>query len=169
MCTKKLWRLLGAPSPLQPPESDVGTPTKLGRWSANAVGFAEGDLVLAINELTYLAVAFPLMALPDFLLGFGGSVGRLLSDLGYPDEIVRSEAEPFFTGTVFAKNGNRSLIGTLNDLSYHVDAALDDYGGIDQESLAKTQLHLSCIPHVNQGIPVPRDAARLLFCDAAEA
>ena len=169
MCTKKLWEALGAPSPLRQASPDVSAPSQLGRWSAKALALPEGDFVIAINELTYLAIVFPLLPLPEILIGFSFAVGTLLGDLGYSDELCQAEAEPFLSGTVFAKNENRSLVGTLNDLCYHVDAALEDFGRADPETLAKIQLRLSEIPHATHESVFPSEAASLLFATAANA
>ncbi len=169
MCTKNLWQWLGAPSPLVLREQCDLDDTKLGPWCAKGAAFPEGDLVVAVNEVTYLGVVFRLVPLPDFLSEFGHAVGTLLQALGFPDELVRAEAEPFLVRTVFAKNSNRSLLGTLNDLCIHVDAALEEEGRIDRDALLRTQLHLSEIPHVNRDSAFPREAAELLFSDGAHA
>jgi hypothetical protein len=169
MCTKDLWHCLGAPSPLLLREQCDFEDTKLGPWSAKGVSFSEGDFVVAVNEVTYLGVVFPLVPLPDFLSEFGHAVGTLLQALGFSDELVRSEAEPFLVRTGFAKNTNRSLVGTLNDLCIHVDAALDAERRIDRDALLRIQVHLSEIPHVNRECSFPRDATQLLFADGARA
>lgn len=169
MCTKDLWKCLGAPCPLVEREVGQLSDTQLGIWSAKAVGFPEGDLVVAVNEITYLAVVFPLAPLPDFLSEFGYAVGTLLEQLGYSQDIVRAEAEPFLLHTVFAKNSNRSLTGTLNDLCVHVDAALEAEMSVARDALLRIQVRLSEIPHVNRDCVLPREAAELLFAGGAHA
>ena len=163
MCTRDLWKYLGAPSPLLPPAECRLNDTRLGAWSAKAVAYPEGDLVVAVNEVTYLAVVLPLTPLPAFLSEFGHAVGALLETLGYGEALVRAEAEPFLLSTVFATNSNRSLLGTLNDLCIHVDAALEAEKLIDRAALLRIQLRLSEIPHVNRDCAYPREAAELLF------
>lgn len=169
MCTKNLWKVLGAPSPLVAREECDLKDTLLGVWSAKAITFPEGDFIVAVNELTYLAVVFPLVPIPRLLYEFGHSVGSLLQALGYDDTLVRSEAEPFLLQTEFAKNSNRSLVGTLNDLCIHVAAGLEAEKTIDRAALLRIQVHLSEIPHVNRDCAYPRRAAELLFCDGANA
>jgi hypothetical protein len=169
MCTKELWKRLGSPSPLLAREECDLADTRLGAWSAKCVRFPEGDLVVAVNEITYLAIVFPLAPLPDFLLGFGHAVGSLLDGLGYETDLVRAEAEPFLFRTVFAKNSNRSLVGTLNDLCIHVDAALEAEKQVDRDALLRIQLRLSEIPHVHRDSAFPRDAAALLFASGGRA
>jgi hypothetical protein len=141
----------------------------MGVWSAKAVSFPEADLVIAVNEITYLAVIFPIAPLPEFLLEFGHAVGTLLEALGYGDEIVRAEAEPFLLHTAFAKNSNRSLVGTLNDLCLHVDAALEAEKDVDREALLRIQVRLAEIPHLKRDCAFPREAAELLFAGGAHA
>ncbi len=169
MCTKDLWKVLGAPSPLVARERCDLHDTLLGAWSAKAITFSEGDFVVAVNELTYLGLVVPLSPIPRLLSEFGHSVGSLLQALGYDDDLVRSEAEPFLLHTAFAKNSNRSLIGTLNDLCIHVDAAFQAEKTIDRAALLRVQMHLSEIPHVNRDCAFPREAAELLFSEAANA
>lgn len=169
MCTKDLWKVLGAPSPLVAREQCDLRDTLLGAWSAKAITFPEGDFVVAVNELTYLAVVLPLVPIPQLLSEFGHAIGSLLQALGYDNELVRSEAEPFLLHTAFAKNSNRSLIGTLNDLCIHVDAGLEAEKTIDRAALLRIEVHLSEIPHVNRDCVFPREAAELLFAEAANA
>ena len=169
MCTKDLWKCLHAPSPLVAREQAELDDTQLGIWSAKAVSFTEGDLVVAVNELTYLAVVFPLAPLPEFLSEFGHAVGTLLEALGYSQDLVRAEAEPFLLHTAFAKNSNRSLIGTLNDLCIHVDAALEAEKTVDRDALLGIQVRLSEIPHVNRDCVFPRESVELLFAGGAHA
>jgi len=169
MCTKGLWKCLGAPSPLLAREQCDFNDTQLGIWSAKAVEFPEGDLVVAVNEVTYLGVVFPLAPLPEFLSEFGHAVGTLLEALGYSEELVRAEAEPFLLHTTFAKNSNRSLVGTLTDLCIHVDAALEAEKKVDRDALLRIQVRLSEIPHVNRDCTFPREAAELLFAGGAHA
>jgi hypothetical protein len=169
MCTKDFWRVLGSPHPLNDPDDELGTKSSLGRWAAKAIGLPEGDVVVALNELTYLPVIFPLMPLPDLLAGFGYAVGRLLEDLEMPERVCRTEAQAFLSGTSFAKNGNRSLVGSLNDVCYHVDVALQDAGNADPDTLHATQLRLSRMPHSKLEWHFPDKAAQLLFADGARA
>ena len=169
MCTKDLWNVLGAPSRLVERDRCDLHDTLLGAWSAKAITFPEGDFLVAVNELTYLGLVVPLAPIPRLLSEFGHSVGSLLQALGYDDDLVRSEAEPFLLHTAFAKNSNRSLIGTLNDLCIHVDAAFQAEKTIDRAALLRVQLHLSQIPHVNRDCSFPREAAALLFSEAANA
>lgn len=169
MVSKAMWRALGVPEPLQQSDPGNGAESILGRWSANAIRFPEADLVLAVNELTYLAVLFPLYPLPQLLLAFGHSVGTLLSNLGYPDELCQEEAAAFPKGTVFCKNLNRSLIGTMNDLAIFVDRELEIANRSDPETLRRVQLRLSETPHCKREPAFPRDAAKLLFAPASRA
>ena len=169
MCTRDFWKILGAPEALRDVDVEAGTKSRLGRWTAKAIGLPEGNLVVAVNELTYLPIVFPLMPLPDLLLGFSYSVGTLLADLGYSDDTCESEAKAFLSGTIFTKNFNRSLVGTLNDVCLHVDAALEAAGNAEPETLSEVQLRLSQMPHAKLEYHFPDEAARLLFADATRA
>ena len=158
MCTQRLWQRLGHAG--RPP-SQVSEPlihgVSLGSWAAKVVRFDRRDLVIALNERTYLTVVFPLAPRGEFRSNFASAVADVLSDLRLPKEIVRSESaavefEPL------ARLTNRSMTGTLNDLEFHCGIELAYH-----DDLRKVQLNLNEIPHVNRDPCVPIDAVSRIF------
>jgi hypothetical protein len=127
------------------------------------VHIPEGDFCIAVNETTYLTTAFPLVPLPDFLLAFAYSLAFQLEALRVPEDDVVAESRAFLDGTVFAKNSNRSLLGTLNDLEYHFTLAMEDAGRSDPDSILAVQQHMNEIPHASRTVPFPSQATSLLF------
>jgi hypothetical protein len=158
MCTQRLWQRLGYAG--RPP-SQVLEPlihgVSLGSWAAKVFRIDRRDLVIALNERTYLTVVFPLARRQEFRANFANAVGNVLEDLRLPEEIVRVESaavefEPL------ARLTNRSMTGTLNDLEFHCGIELTYH-----DVLRKVQLNLNEIPHANRDPCVPIDAVGRLF------
>jgi hypothetical protein len=158
MCTQKLWRRLGYAG--QPP-SDVKAPmlhnASLGSWAARVFRYYRTDLVIGLNERTYLTVVFPLVPRAQFRFRFAAAVAHALEDMGLPEPIVRAEShavefEPLTRLT------SRSLTGTLNDLEFYCGIELEYH-----KDLRKVQRNLNDIPHANRDPCVPVDAVAELF------
>ena len=158
MCTQRLWQRLGHTG--RPP-SQVSEPlihgVLLGSWAAKVVRFDRRDLVIGLNERTYLTVVFSLAPRRKFHSSFAGAVADVLRDLRLPEDFVRSESaavefEPL------ARLTNRSMTGTLNDLEFHCGIELSYH-----DDLRTVQLNLNEIPHVHRDPCVPVDAVRRLF------
>lgn len=158
MCTQKLWRRLGYAG--RPP-SEVATPAlssaSLGSWAAKVFRYHRKDLVIGLNERTYLTVVFPLAPRAQFRSNFATAVANALEDLGLAKAIVRAESaavefEPL------TRLSNRSMTGTLNDLEFHCAIELEYH-----EDLRKVQRNLNDMPHVHRDPCVPVDAVTQLF------
>jgi hypothetical protein len=168
MATRELWREIGDGAPLANRADVPADSTKLGAWSAKCVHVPEGDFCVAVNETTYLTLAFPLVPLPEFLVAFAFSLGTQLEAFGVSGPHAVAEARPFFEGTAFAKNSNRSLLGTLNDLEFHFSIRIEGVIA-DPDSLLAVQGELNEIPHVRRPIPFASEATSLLFSHAGSA
>jgi hypothetical protein len=158
MCTQKLWRHLGY---LGRPPSQVSEPlihgVSLGSWAAKVFRYHRRDLVIALNERTYLTVLFPLAPRVQFRLHFASALANVLDDIGVSGAIARAESaavefEPL------ARLTNRSMTGTLNDLEFHCGIELEHH-----DDLRTVQRNLNEIPHVNRDPCVPIDAVNRLF------
>lgn len=158
MCTQKLWKRLGnvgrAPSPIAGPRISGAS---LGPWAAKVFRYNRRDLVIALDERTYLTVVFPLAPRTQFRSSFANAVANALADLGVAKSIARSEIaaiefEPLTRLT------NRSMAGSLNDLEFHCGIELEYH-----DDLRRVQRNLNDIPHVNREPCVPVDAVSQLF------
>ncbi len=158
MCTRKLWHRLGHEGD---PPSQVSEPrihgVLLGSWAAKVFRLDRRDLIIALNERTYLTVVFPLAPHRGFRSNFERAVAEVLEDLRLPEEIVRSESAAVAFEPL-ARLTNRSMTGTLNDLEFHCGIELSYH-----DDLRTVQLNLNEIPHVNRDPCVPIDAVRRLF------
>ncbi len=63
----------------------------------------------------------------------------------------------------FARNDNRSLLGSLNDVAFHVDALLEKERRVTLAALEQVQVELNHMPHVGREPAFSDQATRLLF------
>ena len=155
---QKLWRRLGYAG--RPP-AEVSEPlihgVSLGSWAAKVFRHCRRDLVIALNERTYLTVLFPLAPRVQFRSNFAIALANVLEDLDVPEAAVRAENaavefEPL------ARLTNRSMAGTLNDLEFHCGIEFEYH-----DDLRVVQRNLNEIPHANRDPCVPADAVSRLF------
>jgi hypothetical protein len=129
----------------------------LGSWAAKVFRYDRTDLVIGLNERTYLTVVFPLAPPTQFRSNFAIAVANALEDFGLPVTTIRGESaavefEPLTRLT------NRSMIGTLNDLEFHCGIELEYH-----QDLRRVQRNLNDLPHATRDPCVPVDAVRQLL------
>ena len=163
MCTRRLWHTIGGRGalPIRTPASHSGT--RLRDWSAAEVTTAAGHVVVALEETTYLTAVCPLVRLPIFPRALAASVGTALEDLGIATDTAYLESLTIADRATFAKNDNRSLIGSVNDVAFHVQVWLEDVRPGDLDALRWVQRKLNDMPHVGREVPFPSRAVRLLY------
>src|SRR5688500_12189835 len=124
MCAQRLWRALGHAGrpPLQVAEPLIHG-VALGSWATKVFRCDRHDLVLALNERTYLTLVFPLAPRNKFRAHFASALAAVLEDLQLPEDIVRMESSAIEFEPL-ARLTNRSMTGTLNDLQYHCEIEL---------------------------------------------
>ena len=128
-----------------------------------------GRFVVGLEETTYLTVVCPLLALPDFRRSFAASVATALAALPVPNDVCEAEAWAIIEDAEFAKNDNRSLLGSLNDVAFHADTLLHYERRVNLAALEHVQSQLNHMPHAGREPAFPEDAARLLFAPASSA
>ena len=163
MCTRRLWNAIGGGGAL--PRRGPAEPrfSLLGAWSAGEVPTRAGHLVVAIEESTYLTAVCPLVRLPAFVRVFAASVGAALEDLGVSTDAAEREVMAIVEGVTFARNDNRSLLGSATDVAWHASILLERARVGDLSALARVQRELNDMPHVNRQPPFPSQAVRFLF------
>jgi hypothetical protein len=163
MCTQKLWKRLGhvgrAPSQVAAPQISG---VSLGPWAAKVFRYNRRDLVIALDERTYLTVVFPLARRSEFRSSLANAVANALADLGVAKTVARSESAAIEFEPL-ARLTNRSMAGSLNDLEFHCGIELEYH-----DDLRRVQRNLNDIPHVNREPCVPVDAVTQLFEHAFE-
>ena len=124
MCTKALWRLIGGRGPLLPRPPHGTGKGKLGAWSVQELPTPFGHVVVGLEETTYLTVVFRLNMLPAIIGDLAASAATALTDIGIERETADQEARSILAVPRFAKNDNRSLLGSVNDVAWHVSAEI---------------------------------------------
>jgi hypothetical protein len=169
MCTRNLWSALGGRGQLGPRRRASAEAGRLHAWSARELVTRGTGLVVGIEETTYLSVVCPLIQMPDFPRAFAASVAAALEAIGVARTICERKAWALIDGARFAKNDNRSLLGSLNGVAFHVDVLLEHKWRVSLATLEQVQNELNQMPHVGRAPAFPDQAVRLLFAPAASA
>jgi hypothetical protein len=158
-CTQTLWRVLGpnhrrrkaAPSP-------SGTaPTALSAWAATHVRNDRKNLILALNQATYLTVVFPLIPRERWRGAFAAALVAILEDLQIPEPTIEREIASV-ASLALAQLKSRPMRDALAYAKYICEIEffyLDD--------LRRVQRNLNALPHGGIGGHLPSDAATRLL------
>jgi hypothetical protein len=104
----------------QPVEPPVSVPTTaLGDWYAKVL-FWRPHVVLLVNERTLFPILMPLAPANTLMGRLSGAVWQHLVAHGTPLDFIEAEMAAMSDGR-FAKATNRSVVGSLNDLSRMAD------------------------------------------------
>jgi hypothetical protein len=158
MCRQKLWRAL---SHTGRRAVEVDEPlvagTRLGNWAATVGRFARRDLVLALNERTYLTLVFPLVPRAAFRSNFATALGQALEDHRVPKDLALRECAEIEVARV-GRLGDRTLRAALDTVEFmcHIELSYHD-------DLRRVQMNLNEFPHPNRDPCVPTEAVVLLF------
>ena len=165
MCTKDLWRRMDGSGDLPDRPLPRAEATKMGAWAAKAVPLPGRACCVALNEITYLMVAFPLPHVSLFKVVFAYALWEELEHIGVPASVIEAELASFREGATFAKNSNGSLLELLDDVSFHFAHRITREGGIKPSALATVQHRLNRMRHTCSDTSLPYKAALLLLSD----
>ena len=101
------------PPDREPPAST----TRLGDWTANLVGVRRHRFVLLVAERTRLPILLPARELKSICVPLVDALAHVLLSLNVAALSVRGELAEMRDGA-FATTNNRSVLGTMNDLSF---------------------------------------------------
>jgi hypothetical protein len=147
--------------PTEEPPSPTGA---LGNWYANIIPTAAGELIAFANERTLLSIALPIEMTDTLVPAFTARVYNLLRLINVAKEIALREVAEL-RQVEFAKTNNRSVLGSLNEISLHYQliAERDAAGGILR--LSKVELQLSRTLHKPLDYVYPAEVARRLLTE----
>jgi len=164
MCTQKLLNALGkqARAPGKPAEPQLPG-VRLGSWAATKCRFDRRDLVIALEQRTYLTLVFPLAPRTGFRAHFADALAALLADLGVPENVVHTECsaidfEPLTRLT------DRKLIGALDTVEFMCGIELSYH-----DDLRRVQRNLNEFPHAGLDVYVPLAAIARMFANPQPA
>ena len=153
MCTQKLLHALGK---RRRPPGEATQPqlltVRLGGWAATCHRFDRRDLVIAIDERTYLTLVFPLAPRTGFRSRFAAALTAALEDFGVPEDVVCAErsAIDFEPLTPLA---DRTLVRSLDDVEYMCGIEF-----LYHDDLRLVQRNLNEFPHPGRDPCVPLEA-----------
>jgi hypothetical protein len=163
MCTKALWSAIGGRGPLPKRDGLMERTCRLQAWSARELITPIGPVVVALEETTYLTLVFPLVNLPDFTEALAEALAAQLGALGVSHEAIANETAAILNRSRFARNDNRSLLGSVNDVAFHTLVRLEASRRLSLDALRRVQAGLNGMPHVNRKPSFPDQATTLLF------
>jgi len=142
-CTQKLLKELR----VQPSEaeSDLGS---IGGWHANLLRFERRKCVLFTNDQTLYSIFVPALKRPDFEHldeVFRQSLFRRLRIEGFTQSQIEKVLVEY--GQVnFAKTNNRSVLGSMNDLSFQIEFRIRRFGGMANLDLDALNDEINRVP-----------------------
>lgn len=157
-CTRKLLKLLGGITTEEPPAST----SALGDWYANIIPTVAGELIVFANEQTLLSVALPVEMTAALVPAFAARVYNLLRLLDVPETIASCE-QAELSPVEFAKPASRSVLGSLNEISYHYQLIAERQVGDKPLRLSEVELQLSQTLHKPLDYVYPAQVARRLL------
>jgi hypothetical protein len=159
-CTRKLLKLLGGIITEEPP-----SPTSaLGDWYANAIPTAAGELIVFANERTLLSVALPIEMIDTLVSAFAVRVYNLLMLIDVTKKIALRESTEL-RQIEFAKTTSRSILGSLNEISYHYQLIAERNTAGEPLRLSEVELHLSQTLHKPLDYVYPAEVAKRLLAE----
>ena len=162
MCSRTLWTALGSAD--QPPTT-AGEPedggAQLGNWALKLFHRDSRQLILALNEPTYLTLVFSGAPRESFRTFFRDALHDALLDLGVDPLRALTEADAIET-LPLVRLANRTLTGSLTHLEVVCQCELDYL-----TDLRVVQRNLNEFPHTQRPEPcVPALAVPLFLAES---
>jgi hypothetical protein len=161
-CKGRLWQRLGAPRETALRSATEFAGVLLGSWGAKIFRDRERQLVVAVNDRTYLTAVFPFAGRQRFSGDLCAAAGSALRDLGISEPIVRAEIAALEFMPI-ARLGAESLADVLDDVQFFCEIELAYH-----TDLRVVQRNLNDVPHPNRDPCVPLEAVRDLFANTRE-
>ncbi len=164
MCSQKLWERVAPERKLPASNALVdGADCRLGNWGATSVTLYRRPHVLFVNEKTLLCVLVALAPSKTLFARFEDALRRELERIWVDERTIREELAAF-DSVSFARNGNRSLVGYLNELVFHARVITEHRPRtVGEPDYAAIHAELNDIPHVKRDPSFAVDAVRELF------
>ena len=161
-CTQKLLKEI---------PDDLVDPSASGEsWHANLLRIERRKCVLFTHDVTLYSVFVPGLKKPEFMrldLVFGQ---RLFKALLW-DEFTQVQVERMLDAarTIrFTRSNNRSVLGSMNDVRFHVELSIEHAGGLESVDLVDLHHRLNRIPFGAVGYRYPVEVLREHLAHVAE-
>ena len=158
-CTQKLAKELGIK-----PSSPQSEKNGLGNWFANLLSIDRRKCALFTHEQTLYSLLVPNLKKPEF---------QHLDDIFVQALFKQLRVEMFTQGQIenileeydgkikYAKTENRSLLGSMNDLAFHIKTEVQFQGGLGNADMILLARKLNHIPFKAIGFEYPETLFRL--------
>jgi len=157
-CTQKLFKRLK----IEPEEADELATGALGDWYADLISTAAGELILLVNERSLLSVAIPVQNTQSLIPMFRIRVANLLAMIHIPLGIIEREVMNL-NEIRYGKILNKTIIGSLNMLTWAYQAKAESVRGSTGISLSDFELEMSAMVCDQLGNQLPSDVAKSLL------
>ena len=129
-------------------------------WHANLLRFDRRKCVLFTHDATLYSVFVPGLRKPEFEQLDEVFGQRLFKALVW-DEFAQAQIERMLEACRvirFTRSSDRSVLGSMNDIRFHLGAHVEDDGGLTNVDLARLHHELNRIPFssIGYGYPVER-------------
>lgn len=117
-CTAKLLDRLGV---RHDADSDATPGNALGDWYANLIRVGREQLVVVMNERTYLTLVLPARGIRDSIHpGIVRALAELLRELAVPEAAIQREIGQMHP-MAFARTASRSVVGAMNERAHLIE------------------------------------------------
>ncbi len=156
-CTKKLLKELKAKVAIAPEQPGGAL---LGDWYANLLWIERRKCVIFTSErthLTFFVAGVNQDALRDFATFFRRGLRQLLEDEGFATAVVERVLDDY-KELALAPTGDRSVLGSLNDLARLAAARAEYFGGLSRIPPGEMNHDLNLTPMGRLQMRSPIDA-----------
>ena len=138
----------------------------LGQWHSNLVYINRKKCVLFVNDKTLFNFIVPNVLRADIRqLGemFRSHLNYALANEGFPKEL-RKKVLNEYDEISFGKSNSRSVLGNINDLSFHYEVWIVENGGVNDADIPATIKQLNRMPMRKKvGYIWPEEEIRKLY------
>ena len=149
----------------KPPQANLEPSSNaLGDWYANLIDSDAGQLIIFVNEKSFLTVGVPVLEIKNLFSLFIQRVLNLLWLIGVPRLVIELEHVEMMKMQI-GKTKDRSVIGAMNELAFSYQIYAEDQVGQGKLSLQDAEQEFSKTPLSPLGYQYPRDVAKRLLLE----
>ena len=131
-------------------------------WHANLLRIERRKCVLFTHDATLYSIFVPGLKKPDFE-GLGDVFGQRLFKALLWDEFLQAQIEKMLDAcrvVRFARSSSRRVLGSMNEMRFHVEVDVEDAGGLERVDLVGLHHRLNRTPWSAVGYRCPVEGFR---------
>jgi len=164
-CTGKLLKELR----IQP--ADVADASPVGSWHANLLHIDRRKCAIVTHDLTLFTLFIPGLRRAEFDNFddvFGQALFRAMRLFDFEQEKIERMLDWSRTN-LYTTTNDRSVLGSMNDLAFHIRYDIDDFGGLSDADLDEIVVRINRIPCKAIGFAFPVERLDDLLTSAGSA